>query len=97
MTCYVETFQSTLQLTIVSYETHVNDAKHPQFHPEVPLDNLIGAFDHHALRIPVAMGVLYPFICFLLSPLSAAATVALSSVTVVTNANRFRFFQPNRI
>lgn len=63
----------------------------------MPIDNLIGAFGYNELGIPVAMGVLYPFIGFLLSPLIAAKMMALSSVTVVTNANRLRFFQPNRI
>jgi Cu+-exporting ATPase len=59
--------------------------------------NLIGAFGYNALGIPVAMGVLYPFIGLLLSPLIAAAAMAFSSVTVVTNANRLRLFQPRRI
>ena len=58
--------------------------------------NLIGAFGYNALGIPVAMGALYPFIGLLLSPLIAAAAMAFSSVTVVTNANRLRFFQPRR-
>jgi len=58
--------------------------------------NLVGAFGYNTLGIPVAMGVLYPFIGLLLSPLIAAAAMAFSSVTVVTNANRLRFFQPRR-
>jgi Cu+-exporting ATPase len=58
--------------------------------------NLIGAFGYNSLGIPVAMGVLYPFIGLLLSPLIAAAAMAFSSVTVVTNANRLRLFQPRR-
>ncbi|WP_436639384.1 heavy metal translocating P-type ATPase [Microbaculum sp. FT89] len=58
--------------------------------------NLIGAFGYNTLGIPVAMGVLYPFLGILLSPLIAAAAMAFSSVTVVTNANRLRFFQPRR-
>lgn len=58
--------------------------------------NLVGAFGYNTLGIPVAMGVLYPFLGLLLSPLIAAAAMAFSSVTVVTNANRLRFFQPKR-
>ena len=58
--------------------------------------NLVGAFGYNALGIPVAMGVLYPFFGLLLSPLIAAAAMAFSSVTVVTNANRLRFFEPRR-
>jgi Cu+-exporting ATPase len=58
--------------------------------------NLVGAFGYNTLGIPVAMGVLYPFIAMLLSPLIAAAAMAFSSVTVVTNANRLRLFQPKR-
>src|SRR6516164_5197811 len=59
--------------------------------------NLIGAFGYNALGIAVAMGVLYPFLGLLLSPIIAAAAMAFSSVTVVTNANRLRFFEPKRI
>ncbi len=58
--------------------------------------NLVGAFGYNALGIPVAMGVLYPFFGVLLSPLIAAAAMAFSSATVVTNANRLRFFEPRR-
>jgi P-type Cu+ transporter len=58
--------------------------------------NLVGAFGYNSLGIPVAMGVLYPFIGLLLSPLIAAAAMAFSSVTVVTNANRLRFFKSRR-
>lgn len=59
--------------------------------------NLFGAFIYNALGIPIAMGVLYPFIGVLLSPLIAAAAMAASSVTVVTNANRLRGWQPKAI
>ena len=52
---------------------------------------------YNVLGIPVAMGVLYPFLGILLSPLIAAAAMAFSSVTVVTNANRLRLFAPKRI
>ena len=59
--------------------------------------NLVGAFGYNTLGLPVAMGVLYPFIGLLLSPIIAAAAMAFSSVTVVSNANRLRFFQPRRV
>jgi Cu+-exporting ATPase len=59
--------------------------------------NLVGAFGYNALGLPVAMGVLYPFIGLLLSPIIAAAAMAFSSVTVVSNANRLRFFAPRRV
>jgi Cu+-exporting ATPase len=59
--------------------------------------NLVGAFGYNTLGIPIAMGVLYPFFGLLLSPLIAAAAMAFSSVTVVSNANRLRFFQPRRV
>lgn len=56
--------------------------------------NLFGAFIYNVLGVPVAMGLLYPFFGLLLSPLIAAAAMAFSSVTVVTNANRLRYYQP---
>ncbi|AZG78856.1 heavy metal translocating P-type ATPase [Methylocystis rosea] len=58
--------------------------------------NLVGAFGYNILGIPVAMGALYPALGILLSPLIASAAMAFSSVTVVSNANRLRFFQPRR-
>ncbi len=56
--------------------------------------NLFGAFIYNTLGIPVAMGLLYPIFGVLLSPLIAAAAMAASSVTVVTNANRLRSWKP---
>lgn len=55
--------------------------------------NLFGAFIYNTLGIPVAAGVLYPFIGVLLNPMIAGAAMAMSSVTVVSNANRLRFFR----
>jgi Cu+-exporting ATPase len=56
--------------------------------------NLFGAFIYNGLGIPVAMGLLYPFTGLLLNPILAAAAMAASSVTVVTNANRLRQWRP---
>jgi Cu+-exporting ATPase len=55
--------------------------------------SLVGAFIYNTLGIPVAAGLLFPFFGLLLSPLIAGAAMAASSVTVVTNANRLRFFK----
>ena len=52
--------------------------------------NLFFAFVYNALGVPVAAGVLYPFFGLLLSPIFAAAAMASSSVSVVTNALRLR-------
>ncbi|QYK02923.1 heavy metal translocating P-type ATPase [Shewanella psychrotolerans] len=52
--------------------------------------NLFGAFIYNTLGIPVAAGVLFPITGWLLSPVVAGAAMALSSLTVVTNANRLR-------
>jgi Cu+-exporting ATPase len=52
--------------------------------------NLFFAFAYNAAGVPVAAGVLYPFFGLLLSPLIAAAAMALSSVSVVGNALRLR-------
>ena len=56
--------------------------------------NLVGAFFYNTAGLPVAAGLLYPVIGVLLSPLLAAAAMAFSSVTVVTNANRLRRWAP---
>lgn len=56
--------------------------------------NLFGAFIYNGAGLPVAAGLLYPLSGVLLSPLLAASAMALSSVTVVSNANRLRRWQP---
>ncbi|GGO29944.1 hypothetical protein GCM10010116_60000 [Microbispora rosea subsp. aerata] len=55
---------------------------------------LLWAFAYNVLLIPVAAGVLYPFNGVLLDPSLAAAAMAMSSVSVVTNALRLRRFRP---
>ena len=57
-------------------------------------ENLFWAFAYNVVLIPVAMGALYPFTGILLDPILAAAAMALSSVTVVSNALRLRRFRP---
>ncbi len=52
--------------------------------------NLFGSFIYNVLGIPIAAGVLYPFFGILLNPMFAAAAMAASSVTVVSNALRLR-------
>ncbi|MGE0081920.1 MAG: heavy metal translocating P-type ATPase [Thiohalomonadaceae bacterium] len=58
--------------------------------------NLFGAFVYNTLGIPVAAGALYPVMGLLLNPMIAGAAMALSSVTVVSNANRLRRFRAGK-
>ena len=52
--------------------------------------NLVFAFGYNALGVPIAAGVLYPFLGLLLSPMLASAAMSLSSVSVIGNALRLR-------
>jgi Cu+-exporting ATPase len=52
--------------------------------------NLFFAFVYNALGVPIAAGVLYPWLGVLLSPMIAAAAMSFSSVSVIGNALRLR-------
>ena len=58
--------------------------------------NLFGAFIYNSIGIPVAAGIFYPVSGLLLNPMVAGAAMAMSSVTVVSNANRLRLWKPGR-
>ena len=59
--------------------------------------NLFFAFAYNIVGIPIAAGILYPFLGLRLSPMIAAGAMALSSLSVVSNSNRLRGFKPKPI
>lgn len=52
--------------------------------------NLFFAFVYNILGVPIAAGILYPFVGVLLSPMLASAAMTFSSVSVIANALRLR-------
>jgi Cu+-exporting ATPase len=52
--------------------------------------NLFFALVYNAAGVPVAAGILYPFLGILVSPIFAAAAMSLSSISVISNALRLR-------
>lgn len=58
--------------------------------------NLFFAFVYNSAGVPIAAGVLYPAFGILLSPMIAAAAMVLSSLSVISNANRLRRFRADR-
>lgn len=60
-------------------------------------ENLFWAFFYNTLGIPVAAGLFYLSLGWTLNPMFAAAAMSLSSVFVVSNALRLRFFQPKEV
>jgi P-type Cu+ transporter len=59
--------------------------------------NLVFALAYNVIGIPIAAGVLYPFLGLRLSPMIAAAAMAMSSLSVVSNSNRLRSFRPKPV
>ena len=57
-------------------------------------ENLFWAFFYNTLGIPLAAGLLYPLLNLKLNPMIGAAAMSFSSVCVVTNALRLKFFKP---
>jgi P-type E1-E2 ATPase len=59
--------------------------------------NLFWAFLYNSIGIPIAAGILYPFIGFLLNPIIAGAAMAFSSISVVSNSLSMRRYNLRKI
>src|SRR5260370_9037695 len=59
--------------------------------------NLFFAFAYNIVGIPIAAGILYPFLGLRLSPMIAAGAMALSSLSGVSNSNRLRGFKAMKL
>ncbi|VEC75615.1 copper-translocating P-type ATPase [Raoultella ornithinolytica] len=69
----------------------LNRARHVRNHHEkYPTESVFCIYLYNALGVPVAAGLLYPVYGILLSPVIAAAAMALSSVSVIVNALRLK-------
>ena len=78
--------KNDLQDVVVAYELSKATIKNIK-------ENLFWAFFYNVIGIPIAAGVFYPFFGLLLDPMFGAAAMSLSSVFVVSNALRLRFFK----
>ena len=91
----IETAQIVLMRSQLTQQTPIKDVdraiKLSQATFRTIQQNLFWAFAYNILGIPIAAGVLLPTFGLLLSPAAAAALMALSSVSVVTNALRLRY------
>ena len=78
------------QVTIVSSDlTKVSDlVKLSKRVVKIIRENLFWAFFYNVAAVPIAAGLLYPFTGWLMSPMLAAACMALSSICVVSNSLR---------
>ena len=79
--------KNDLQDVVVAYELSKATIKNIK-------ENLFWAFFYNVIGIPVAAGVFYSIFGWLLDPMYGAAAMSLSSVFVVSNALRLRFFKP---
>ena len=79
--------KNDLQDVVVAYELSKATIKNIK-------ENLFWAFFYNVIGIPVAAGVFYSIFGWLLDPMYGAAAMSLSSIFVVSNALRLRFFKP---